>query len=97
MPQKKLQVTVLPSFVKLRTTPEMKTLAKRLAEIKRSTTGIEKIEGILRSQELDEATLEQMLDNLTIFADYNAQKADDLIAMLKGTKKKVDGYIKRLK
>ena len=96
MPQKKLEIELLPSFVKLKTTPDMRTLAMKLAQLKKATGGVEKIEGVLRNPNLtDEQFIEQMA-NLDFLSDYSVKTADEAIVLMKAVKKRVERYIKVL-
>ena len=96
MPQKQLKVELLPSFVRIKTTPDMRAMAGKLAKIKRAIGGIKKIESILQNPQLTEEQFVHLMSNLELFADYSIENADDAIAILKNVRKKVAKYVRSL-
>jgi uncharacterized tellurite resistance protein B-like protein len=94
MPQKELETKLLPSFVKLRTTPDMRALAMKLAQIKKATGGIKKIESMLQNQNLTDEQFTQQMANLNFLTNYSTRAASEAIALMKFVQNKVEKYQK---
>ena len=96
MPQVKSPTKPLPSFVRLKTTPDMRALALKLAKMKRANAGIGKIEAVLRNSSATDEMLLDALRDLRILSGYNAKTADEAIALLKSVKQRVEKYNRSL-
>jgi len=96
MPQVKSQITQLPSFVRLKTTPDMRTLALKLAKMKRATAGIGKIEAVLQNTSVTDEMLLDALRDLRILSSYNAKMANEAITLMNSVKQRVKKYRRSL-
>lgn len=96
MLQTKLEIKQLPSFVRLKTAPDMRTLAMKLAQMKKATGGVKKIESVLRNPNLTDEQFIQQMANLDFLADYSEKAADEAIKLMKAVRKKVEKYEKSL-
>ena len=96
MPRKESEINQLPSFVKLRTAPDMRKFAMLMAKIKRANDGIGKIRNLIRNSELTDADFAQLMKNLHDLANENFKSANEAIALLGGVQKKVDKYVRSL-
>jgi hypothetical protein len=74
----------------------MRTLALKLAKMRRATAGIGKIEVVLRNQSATDEMLLDALRDLRILSSYNAKTADEAIALLESVRKRVEKYVRSL-
>lgn len=92
MPRKNLKKELLPSYIRLRTTPDMRKMARRLVVMKGGAMEIEKT-----AKELSTAEDSQvLLRKLKFFCHENAREADETIALLEGVRMKLKKYLRSM-
>jgi len=96
MPQKTLEILQIPSFVRLRTAPQMRKFAMKMAQIKKAVSMVKKLEMSMLNENLSEEQVDQKLKRLTFFADYARNKTQEAIDILTRINGKVERYRKLL-
>lgn len=95
MPSKELKIKQIPSFVKTRTSEEMKKMALKLSQIKKVNDKIQEISDdlLLSKNEQDFVNKTTQIFNLTSLAE---KTSNELIEITDKLEKKVKSYRKSL-
>lgn len=91
MPQRKSRKKSLPPFFRLKTTPKMREMAKRLVILKGGAKEIDKAVVNVAGEPAES------MGEIVFFAEESVKEADELIEMLEKTKMKMERYQRRLK